>query len=170
MCLCFLISWSVTWLALSSHLSSLHHYPLSLPSFPPLSSTHHLPDVPSQMLGGQDWSFVGPSLQHHGGGASARCLLAYSFQLHKSEESMQQMRGGTRWKAGGALQFASHMHFWSLSIFVSTSHSSSSFSILSEFWITFGRVWLVGDGFLAQGKVEEEIKWKPLSVGVLLLL
>lgn len=50
MSLCFLISWSVTWLALSSQLSSLHHYPLSLPSFPPLSSTHHLsrhalPDV-----------------------------------------------------------------------------------------------------------------------------
>lgn len=57
--------------------------------FPPLSITSRA--LLSQMLGGQDWPFAGPSLRHHGGGAWARCLLAYSYRLHhKSEEGMQQ--------------------------------------------------------------------------------
>lgn len=53
------------------------------PSPPRPTSIHHLScALLSQMLGGQDWPFAGPSLRHHGGGAWARCLVAYSCSLH----------------------------------------------------------------------------------------
>lgn len=49
------------------------------------------------MLGGQDWPFAGPSLRHHGGGAWARCLAAYSCSLHHVN-----LRGAcSNWQARG---------------------------------------------------------------------
>lgn len=56
--------------ALSPPLTSILIFP---PSFPP------------------DVSFVGPSLRHHGGGASARCLVACSHRLHESEGSSRPL-------------------------------------------------------------------------------
>lgn len=53
-------------------------------SLPPSTS---LQSLLSQMLGGQDWPFAGPSLRHCGGGASARCLAAYSYSVYECEES-----------------------------------------------------------------------------------
>ena len=110
---------TVPWLALSSRLSSLLHLTLPpsscawhpstsvapLSYLSPSSSTNFaLPVFPllplhpsplnllrSQMLGGQDWPFAGPSLRHHGGGASARCLVAYSYRLYESDESRQPL-------------------------------------------------------------------------------
>lgn len=99
------------------------------------------------MLEGQDWLLAGSELQHHGG-IRQRFGFFFAWGLwiwgkpattdkQEEDDSCAQLK-----KLCARSISASDRHFWSSSLFLSGSHSSSS--VRSEFRRMFSWVWWAG--------------------------